>query len=59
VINLFVLKSDDPSDAAPKQDVRDGFNIVRWRMGGLTYVAVSDVEAAQLLSFVRLVSSGV
>jgi anti-sigma factor RsiW len=58
VINLFAFVSDDRSDAAPKQDRRDGFNIVRWRMGGLTYVAVSDVEAGQLMAFVRLVENG-
>lgn len=58
VINLFAFVSDDRSDAAPRQESRDGFNIVRWRMGGLTYVAVSDVEAAQLLGFVRLVDGG-
>ncbi len=58
VINLFAFVSDDRSDAAPTVASRDGFNVVRWRMGGLTYVAVSDVEAAQLLAFVRLVERG-
>jgi anti-sigma factor RsiW len=58
VINLFAFVSDDRSDLAPKQDTRDGFNIVRWRMNGLTYVAVSDVEASQLMAFVRLVENG-
>jgi len=58
VINLFAFVSDDRSDAAPARDSRDGFNVIRWRMGGLTYVAVSDVEAAQLMAFVRLVESG-
>lgn len=58
VINLFAFVSDDRSDASPRQENRDGFNIVRWRTGGLTYVAVSDVEAAQLMAFVRLVQSG-
>jgi anti-sigma factor RsiW len=57
VINLFAFVSHDRSDAAPRQESLDGFNIVRWRMGGLTYVAVSDVEAAQLMAFVRLVES--
>jgi anti-sigma factor RsiW len=47
MINLFAFVSDDRSHAAPKHDFRNGFNIVRWRMGGLTYVAVSDAEAAQ------------
>jgi anti-sigma factor RsiW len=55
VINLFAFVSDDPSDLPPRQQTRDGFNIVQWRMGGLTYVAVSDVEATQLLAFERLV----
>jgi anti-sigma factor RsiW len=57
VINMFAFVSGDGSDAAPKQEFRNGFNVVRWRMGGLTYVAVSDVEAAQLLAFVRLVEA--
>jgi anti-sigma factor RsiW len=58
VINLFAYVSADKSDAAPHLDTQDGFNVVRWRTGGLTYIAVSDVEAAQLLVFVRLVESG-
>jgi anti-sigma factor RsiW len=58
VINLFAFVADDRTDAAAKQDSRDGFNIVRWRTGGVTYVAVSDVEAAQLMVFVRLVEGG-
>jgi len=58
VINLFALVSDERTDAAPRLQSLDGFNVVRWRMDGLTYVAVSDVEAAQLMAFVRLVASG-
>ena len=55
VINLFAFVSNETSDAPPKLEHRDGFNVIRWRMGGLTYVAVSDVEAAQLQGFVKLV----
>ena len=58
VINLFAFLGDDRLDEAPKLDSRDGFNVIRWRMGGLTYVAVSDVEVGQLLGFVRLVEGG-
>jgi anti-sigma factor RsiW len=58
VINLFAFLSGDATDAAPRQESRDGFNVVRWRAGGLTYVAVSDVEASQLLAFARLVEGG-
>jgi anti-sigma factor RsiW len=55
VINLFAFVSGERSDSPPRQESLDGFNVVRWRMDGLTYVAVSDVEASQLLGFVRLV----
>jgi anti-sigma factor RsiW len=55
VINLFAFVGADKSDAPIRQETRDGFNIVRWRMGGLSYVAVSDVEAAQLVAFARMV----
>jgi anti-sigma factor RsiW len=55
VINLFAFVSGERSDLPPRQESMDGFNVVRWRMDGLTYVAVSDVEISQLLGFVRLV----
>lgn len=58
VINLFAFVADGPADAAPQQELHDGFNIVRWRRGGVTYVAVSDVEASQLLTFAHLVDFG-
>jgi anti-sigma factor RsiW len=58
IINLFAFVADERSDMPPRQENLDGFNVINWRMGGLSYVAVSDVEAAQLLAFVRLVESG-
>jgi anti-sigma factor RsiW len=58
VINLFTFVSNDRSDAARKLTSRDGFNVIRWQMGGLSYAAVSDVDVGQLLAFVRLVDSG-
>ena len=57
IINLFAFVSDERANSPPRQDKRDGFNIVEWRMGGLSYVAVSDVEASQLLAFARLVQA--
>jgi anti-sigma factor RsiW len=57
VINLFAFVAAERSDLAPRQESLDGFNVVRWRMDGLTYVAVSDVELSQLLGFVRLVQA--
>jgi len=58
VINLFAFVSDNPADAPLHQEASDGFNLVRWRKGGVSYIAVSDVEPSQLLTFARLVSSG-
>ncbi len=58
VINLFAFVGGERSDLPPRQETKDGFNVVRWRMDGLTYVAVSDVEVSQLLGFVRLVQAG-
>jgi anti-sigma factor RsiW len=58
VINLFAFVSDQVSDAPPQQEALNGFNVIRWRMGGLTYIAVSDVEASQLRAFVQLVERG-
>jgi anti-sigma factor RsiW len=57
MINMFAYVAAEPGDAAPRMEHRDGFNVISWRMGGLTYVAVSDVEAAQLQAFVNLVRS--
>jgi anti-sigma factor RsiW len=58
VINLFAFVAPGAADASPSLQTRDGFNVITWRMGGLTYVAVSDVEAAQLMTFVHLVEAG-
>ncbi|HVY17695.1 MAG TPA: anti-sigma factor [Rhodopila sp.] len=54
-INLFAFAAKGPEEAAPSLHTRDGFNVITWRMDGLTYVAVSDVEADQLKDFVKLV----
>jgi anti-sigma factor RsiW len=58
VINLFAFLADNPGDAPLQQETRDGFNLVRWRKGGVSYIAVSDVEPSQLLTFARLVDAG-
>jgi anti-sigma factor RsiW len=54
IINLFVFKQAG-ADSDPKQSRVDGFNVITWREGGLRYAAVSDVEPAQLVTFVGLV----
>ena len=52
-INLFIFPADGP-DRAPRASVENGYNLVRWRSGGLEFWAVSDLEAGELGDFVAL-----
>ncbi len=54
VINLFAWASPG-KDEAFREETRQGFNVVTWRHGGITYYAVSDVEADQLAQVAKLV----
>jgi anti-sigma factor RsiW len=53
-INLFVW----PATAAPatneKALERQGYNVIRWSNGGMTYWAVSDLNLAELQQFAQL-----
>ncbi len=57
VINLFAWASPGQADAPMRIEARQGFNMVTWRAGGLTYAAVSDVEPDLLMRFVRDVAA--
>lgn len=52
-INVFILPSD-AADSAPKAMVDHGYNLLRWTKGGMTFWAVSDVNAADLADLVKL-----
>ncbi|MEO8716171.1 MAG: anti-sigma factor [Acetobacteraceae bacterium] len=54
VINLFAWASPGEPDKAFHTTSRQGYNVVTWRTGGVTFFAVSDVEADQLAAFARL-----
>ena len=56
VINLFAWASAGKPDEVFRAEARQGFNVVTWRHNGITYYAVSDVEADQLAEFARLVA---
>jgi anti-sigma factor RsiW len=58
VINLFAWAAPDAADAPFRSETRQGFNMIRWRHGGIEYFAVSDVEMDQLAAFTRLVARG-
>jgi anti-sigma factor RsiW len=51
-INLFVWKSGGESEG---RETTHGYNISRWNSGGLSYWAVSDLNAAELDEFAKLV----
>jgi anti-sigma factor RsiW len=58
VINMFAWASPGRSDTRFHGEARQGFNIVTWRHSGITYYAVSDVEADLLAEFARLIAGG-
>jgi anti-sigma factor RsiW len=51
MINLFVWPSTHVG--IDRTGVRDGYNFVRWNADGMAFWAVSDLNAAELASFVR------
>jgi len=58
VINLFAWASPGEPKLPPHTEARQGFNVVTWRQAGITYFAVSDVEADLLARFAQLVRQG-
>jgi anti-sigma factor RsiW len=58
VINLFAWGSAGKPDEPLHAESRQGFNLVTWRHDGISYCAVSDVEADQLAQFAHLVAEG-
>ena len=57
-IDLFVWpERNAPGDRAPRSSSRQGYNIVSWREGGMTFWAISDVNADDLKAFVDAYAS--
>jgi anti-sigma factor RsiW len=54
VINVFVWPAATPEDVAPRLIATDGYNLLTWSHGGLTYWAVSDLNATELQQFKAL-----
>jgi anti-sigma factor (TIGR02949 family) len=51
MINVFVWKSDGRREG---HEARQGYNVVHWNSGGLSYWAVSDLNAGELEQFSKL-----
>ena len=56
LINLFVWP-DRGGSRKPDTPGRSGYNMVHWTSGGLVYLAVSDLNRAELEQFARLAAS--
>lgn len=52
LIDLFIWP--DRGGAASLSGIRNGYNVIHWTAGGMTYWAVSDVEVSSLRDFVQL-----
>lgn len=47
-INVFMWPADGEADAAPHLTTREGYNLLTWRRKGLTFWAISDLNAGEL-----------
>jgi anti-sigma factor RsiW len=55
LINLFVWPAAGGTDLGSRALQRQGYNLVHWSSGGMTWWAVSDLNAQELQEFARLV----
>ena len=54
-INLFSWPAPQAGDTPTAIEVRQGYNQIHWTQAGMTYWAVSDLNADELHAFVQLV----
>ena len=56
VINLYVWPAEDNSNTAVHVQTIQGYNVLSWRENGFEFRAVSDLNAAELRGFARLLA---
>jgi anti-sigma factor (TIGR02949 family) len=57
VINLFVWPDSKSGRRSPEALAKNGFNVLHWSDAGMTYWAISDVNAAELKTFAEAYAS--
>src|SRR5262249_31584323 len=57
VINLFIWPTEDARPHSPRLLRENGYQIVHWADAGMTYWAISDLNATELQQFAKLVES--
>ncbi len=58
VINLFIWPATGQADSGTQTEARQGYNLAHWTQGGMTYWAITDLNAAEFQQFVQLVRAG-
>ena len=53
-VDLFIWPVEPGAESIPREMTRQGYHLVHWTSGGLTYWAISDLNANDLREFVRL-----
>jgi anti-sigma factor RsiW len=53
IIDLFIWAATQDGEAAAKMESRHGYHLIHWTQSGMTYWAVSDLNALELQQFVR------
>ena len=53
VIDLFVWPQEKPADAPLRETSSKGYNVLHWSEGGMAFWAVSDVNSAEMKTFVE------
>ncbi len=55
-INLFVWPEEGAPSPPRAENTPHGYNLINWNENGMTYWAVSDLDATELAEFAKLVS---
>jgi anti-sigma factor RsiW len=53
-INLFVWPAPGEKDSDVHESARDGYNVLHWTRGGMSYWSVSDLALDEMLQFANL-----
>ena len=53
-INLFIWPSSHPGSRSPRPLSRQGYHLIHWSQGDMTYWAVSDLNERDLMNFIEL-----
>jgi len=53
IINLYIWPSNSRPTASEESTAQQGYNLVHWVKNGMTYWAISDLNAAELLDFAK------